>query len=222
MTKYDPELRDNTVSEWRLRLLLRLGRWTDAYQLTRRCPATWRPRNRWRYWQARSLELAQPNSKDPIRLYRRWPGSVTSTASLPPTGSTRPISSTTSRWSEPSVMRKVRNTAGIRRALEFHARGQIVDGRREWYHVGRLFSREEMVAQARLGYEMEWYFPAIRAISQAQYWDDLDVRFPMAHRSTLTREARKFAGCTPAGYSRSPARKAASWTTPARESAPWA
>ena len=38
MTKYDPELRDNTVSEWRLRLLLRLARWEDAYQLTRKLP----------------------------------------------------------------------------------------------------------------------------------------------------------------------------------------
>src|SRR5690606_23054305 len=35
MAEYDPELRDNTVSEWRMRLLLRLGRWNDAYQLSR-------------------------------------------------------------------------------------------------------------------------------------------------------------------------------------------
>ena len=48
----------------------------------------------------------------------------------------------------------MRNTAGIRRALEFHARGQIVDGRREWYHVSRLFSRDEMVAQARMATDM--------------------------------------------------------------------
>ena len=88
------------------------------------------------------------------------------------------------------VMQKVRNTAGIRRALEFHARGQVVDARREWYHVSRLFSREEMVAQARLAYDMGWYFPAIRTISQAQYWDDLDIRFPMAHQGSLTRAAR--------------------------------
>ncbi len=44
MTKYDPELRDNTVSEWRLRLLLRLARWEDAYQLTRKTARrTWPP-----------------------------------------------------------------------------------------------------------------------------------------------------------------------------------
>ena len=38
MAEYDPELRDNTVSEWRARLLLRLGRWDEAHQLTRQLP----------------------------------------------------------------------------------------------------------------------------------------------------------------------------------------
>ncbi|MCY1398517.1 Soluble lytic murein transglycosylase [compost metagenome] len=88
------------------------------------------------------------------------------------------------------TINKVRNTPGIRRALEFHARGQIVDGRREWYYVSRHFNRDEMVAQAKLAYDLRWYFPAIRTISQAKYWDDLDIRFPMAHRETLVREAK--------------------------------
>ncbi|EKG31286.1 soluble lytic murein transglycosylase [Pseudomonas avellanae BPIC 631] len=47
-----------------------------------------------------------------------------------------------------------------------------------------------MVAQAKLAYDLKWYFPAIRTISQAQYWDDLDIRFPMARRDTLVREAK--------------------------------
>ena len=38
MAKYDPNLRDDTVSEWRARLLLRLGRWDDAYKLISRMP----------------------------------------------------------------------------------------------------------------------------------------------------------------------------------------
>ena len=90
----------------------------------------------------------------------------------------------------PQLINKVRNTPGVQRALEFHDRGQIVDGRREWYYVSRHFNRDEMVAQAKLAYDRKWYFPAIRTISQAQYWDDLDIRFPMAHRDTLVREAK--------------------------------
>ncbi|AYC33452.1 lytic murein transglycosylase [Pseudomonas cavernae] len=191
MTKYDPGLRDNTVSEWRMRLLLRLGRWDAAYQLSRQLPADLAKTNRWRYWQARSLQLAQPNSKEPLALYqpvareRDFYGFMAADQIKSPYQlNNKPLAL------DPKVIQKVRNTAGIRRALEFHARGQIVDGRREWYHVSRLFSRDELVAQARLAYDMQWYFPAIRTISQAQYWDDLDVRFPMAYRPTLVREAR--------------------------------
>ncbi|UTH34958.1 transglycosylase SLT domain-containing protein [Pseudomonas sp. KHPS1] len=192
MAKYDPELRDNTVSEWRARLLLRHGRWDEAYQLTQRMPADLASSNRWRYWNARSLQLAQPNSQQPIALYqslakeRDFYGFMAADqVKAPYQLNNQPLAL------DPKVVQKVRNTAGIRRAMEFHARGQIVDGRREWYHVSRLFSRDELVAQARLAYEMEWYFPAIRTISQAQYWDDLEVRFPMAHRNQLVREAKR-------------------------------
>ncbi|VXC23415.1 Soluble lytic murein transglycosylase precursor [Pseudomonas sp. 8BK] len=191
MAKYDPELRDNTVSEWRARLLLRLGRWDEANQLTRRMPAELGNTNRWRYWQARSLQLAQPNSQEPKALYqalakeRDFYGFMAADqVQAPYQLNNKPLNLS------PQTIQKVRNSAAIRRALEFHARGQVADGRREWYNVSRLFSRDEMVAQARLAYEMGWYFPAIRTISQAQYWDDLEVRFPMAHREHLVREAK--------------------------------
>lgn len=192
MAQYDPQLRDNTVSEWRARLLLRHGRWDEAHQLTQRMPAELAGTSRWRYWNARSLQLAQPNSQQPIALYqalakeRDFYGFMAADqVKAPYQLNHKPLTL------DPKVVKKVRSAAGVRRALEFHDRGQIVDGRREWYHVSRLFGREELVAQARLGYEMGWYFPAIRTISQAQYWDDLDVRFPMAHRDQLVREARR-------------------------------
>ncbi len=192
MAKYDPKLRDNTVSEWRARLLLRLGRWDEAHQLTRQMPAPLAQTNRWRYWQARSLQLARPNGEEALPLYQALAGErdfygfmAADQVKAPYALNNRPLAL------DRQTLNKVRNAAGIRRALEFHARGQIVDGRREWYHVGRLFSRDELVAQARLAYDKGWYFPAIRSISQAQYWDDLDVRFPMAHRDSLTREAKK-------------------------------
>ena len=191
MTKYDPELRDNTVTEWRLRLLLRLGRWEDAYQLTRKLPQDLATTSRWRYWQARSLELAEPKNPQAQVLFKKVANErdfygflAADRAQTPYQLNNRPL------MLSPQLVKKVRNTPGVQRALEFHDRGQIVDGRREWYYVSRLFSRDEMVAQAKLAYDLKWYFPAIRTISQAQYWDDLDIRFPMAHRDTLVREAK--------------------------------
>jgi len=191
MAEYDPELRDDTVSEWRARLLLRLGRWDDAHALIQRFTGELANSNRWRYWNARSLDLAQPNGKQAIPLYqpvaseRDFYGFLSADRIQAPYKlNHQPLAL------DPKLMQKVRNTAGIRRAMEFHARGEIVNGRREWYHVSRLFSRDELVAQARLAYDMEWYFPAIRTISQAKYWDDLDIRFPMAYRSSLVNAAK--------------------------------
>ena len=192
MAKYDPQLRDNTVSEWHARLLLRHGRWQEAHNLIQRMPAELSTTSRWRYWSARSLQLAQPNNPKPLELYqalskeRDFYGFMAADQIKAPYQlNHKPLQLS------PQVMQKVRNTPAIKRALEFHARGQIVDGRREWYNISNLFSRDEMVAQARLAYEMKWYFPAIRTISQAKYWDDLEVRFPMAHRDTLVREAKR-------------------------------
>ncbi|MGL4315087.1 MAG: transglycosylase SLT domain-containing protein [Pseudomonas sp.] len=191
MAQYDPELRDNTVSEWRTRLLLRHGRWDEAYQLTTRLPADLASTTRWRYWQARSLQLAQPQNPQVQALYqplakeRDFYGFLAADRiEAPYSLNNKPLTL------DPKLIQKVRNTAGIRRALEFHDRGQIVDGRREWYHVSRLFSRDELVAQAKLAYDKQWYFPAIRTISQAKYWDDLDIRFPMAYRNSLTTQAK--------------------------------
>jgi soluble lytic murein transglycosylase len=191
MTQYDPELRDNTVSEWRLRLLLRLARWEDAYQLTRKLPQELATTNRWRYWQARSLELAEPQNPQALALFKNLARERDFYGFLAADHAKAPYQLTNKPLVlSQALVNKVRNTPGVRRALEFHARGQIVDGRREWYHVSRHFNRDEMVAQAKLAYDLKWYFPAIRTISQAQYWDDLDIRFPMAHRDTLVREAK--------------------------------
>jgi soluble lytic murein transglycosylase len=184
MTKYDPELRDNTVSEWRLRLSAAPG------PLGRRLSADPTPAPGSRHHQPLALlagtqpgagAAAEPRTADPLQRSRA--ANVTSTASSPPTARNSPYSLNNKPLVlSQALINKVRSTPGVRRALEFHARGQIVDGRREWYHVSRHFSRDEMVAQAKLAYDLKWYFPAIRTISQAQYWDDLDIRFPMAHR----------------------------------------
>lgn len=76
MQKYDPQLQNANLSEWRVRLLLRLGRWSEAYTVIGQLPEDLANSNRWRYWQARSLQLAQPNSKQPLVLYQPLPASA--------------------------------------------------------------------------------------------------------------------------------------------------
>ena len=191
MQKYDPQLQNSNLTEWRVRLLLRLGRWDEAYQLIAQLPADLASTNRWKYWQARSLQLAQPNSKQPLILYQPLARERDFYGFMAADRTEQPYHLQHQALAlQPKTMQKVRNAAGMQRALEFKARDEMTEAHREWYHLSNFLSRDELVAQARIAYDMGWYFPAIRTISKAQYWDDLEIRFPMAHQSNFVTEAK--------------------------------
>ncbi len=191
MEKYDPQLQNSNLTEWRVRLLLRLGRWSEAYQLIGQLPAELASTNRWKYWQARSLQLAQPNSKQPLILYQPLARERDFYGFMAADRTEQPYHLQHQALALPAkVIQKVRNAAGMQRALEFKARDEMSEAHREWYHLSNFLSRDELVAQARIAYDMGWYFPAIRTISKAQYWDDLEIRFPMAHQSHFVAEAK--------------------------------
>ena len=191
MEKYDPQMQNENLSEWRARLLLRLGRWNEANQITRQLPNDLSNSNRWRYWQARSLQLAQPKSQQPLVLYQPLAREPDFYGFMAADHSQQPYHLQHQALAlQPQTLQKVRNAAGLKRALEFHARDEMTEAHREWYHLSNFLSRDELVAQARIAYDMGWYFPAIRNISQAKYWDDLEIRFPMAHRSNFVTEAK--------------------------------
>jgi soluble lytic murein transglycosylase len=192
MAEHDPDLRDATLAEWRVRLLLRLERWEEAYQLTSRFEGDLAQSNRWRYWRARSLQLARGDTPEALQLYTPLAAERDFYGFLAADRIGRPYRIGHQPLQiDPQVLQRVRASAGIRRAMELYQRGQIVDARREWYHVSRLFSREELIAQAKLAHDMDWHFPAIRTISLAQHWDDLDIRFPLAYQGALVGSARQ-------------------------------
>lgn len=191
MQRYDPNMHNANLIEWRVRLLLRLGRWDEAHQLTRKLPVELAHSNRWRYWQARSLQLAQPNSQQPLVMYQPLSRERDFYGFMAADHSQQPYHLQHQALAlQPKTIQKLRNSTGMQRALEFNARDEITESHREWYHLSNILSREELIAQARIAYDMGWYLPAIRTISKAQYWDDLEILFPMAHQRNFETEAK--------------------------------
>lgn len=190
MAANDPQMLDDQITEWRIRLALRTGQWQTAQQLTSNLPASLGNQSRWRYWQLRSAQLARPEVGELRHDYQELANERDFYGFLAAERSNQPYALRhQTAQVEPAVFARVSKAGGIRRAREFYARGQVVDARREWYHVGKIFSREELIAQAMMAREMEWYFPAIRGISLAQHWDDLDIRFPMAYQEPIRAQA---------------------------------
>lgn len=190
MAANDPQMLDDTVTEWRGRLALRTGQWHNVLELTRHMPEHMRQQNRWRYWQLRSRQLADSAVGELTAEYADLANQRDFYGFLAAERSRRPYATNHQPVNvDARAAARVSNTEGIIRAREFFARGEQLNARREWYHAERLFSREELVAQAALARQMDWYFPAIRGISKAQHWDDLDIRFPLAYREPIVRQA---------------------------------
>ena len=190
MQEFDPQHQDPQVGEWHARLLLRLGRWDEARRIIGSLPEETAGTLRWQYWQARSTQFAEPSSKLPMQQYREMAGERDFYAYLAADHSQLPYQLNHNPVPiDGKLLEQVRNTPGIQRALEFHAIGDEVAAQREWQHASQSFSHEQLLAQARIAYEMNWFNPAIRNLGQARYWDDLEIRFPMAYRAGLVREA---------------------------------
>ena len=190
MAANDPQMQDDTVTEWRGRLALRTGQWHNVLELTRAMPEHMQQQSRWRYWQLRSSQLADTAAGDLTDEYARLANERDFYGFLAAERSRQPYATNHQAVAvDARAAARVSNTAGIIRAREFFARGDYLDARREWYHAERLFSREELIAQAALARQMDWYFPAIRGISKAQHWDDLDIRFPLAYQEPIVRQA---------------------------------
>lgn len=191
MAANDPQMQDDTVTEWRGRLALRIGQWHNVQELIRSMPEHMQQQSRWRYWHLRSSQLANTATGSLTNEYTRLAKERDFYGFLAAEHSRQPYATNHQPVTvDARAAARVSNTKGIVRAREFFARGDYLDARREWYHAERLFNRDELIAQAALARQMDWYFPAIRGISKAQHWDDLEIRFPLAYQEPIVKQAQ--------------------------------
>ncbi len=191
MQEFDPAYSDPLVGEWHARLLLRLGRWSEAQKVIAALPADTAETLRWQYWHARSTQFARPDNQTSQEQFQKIAGERDFYSYLAADHSKQPYQLNHKPAAVDSkTLEQVRNSPNIQRALEFRVIGDELSAHREWQHASQGFNHDQLLAQARIAYEMNWFNPAIRNLGQAKYWDDLDIRFPMAYRDGLVREAR--------------------------------
>src|SRR5690606_32884011 len=68
------------------------------------------------------------------------------------------------------------------RIAELRHHNDLPNARREWQFQLKDAPRDNWLAAARLAQRWEWHHQAITSMIQADYWDDVDIRFPLAFR----------------------------------------
>ncbi len=179
------------VDEWRVRVCLRQGDWNAALGWLDRLPAPERDSPRWQYWRGRALEMLG-RSEEARQAYQRIAGQRDYHGFLAADrlGSPYAIANTPLVVPASEMEALLTRTPALQRSRELYLLGREAEADAEWRRAIQAFDRPALRQAAVLAQRWDWYAQAIVTISRAEYWDDLDLRFPLAYREEVVNQAR--------------------------------
>jgi soluble lytic murein transglycosylase len=185
---------DDEVVAWLVRDALRDQDWKKVYQFIGLFPAKQQQSERWLYWRARAmekLEIVDPEYPTPEQIYaslsltRSFYGFLSADLiGREYTLLDRPINPPQDRIETVSMM------PGMLRTLELFSLGSLRDARREWLYATSGLDSESMLAAGKIAEQRGWYRKGIEAVVDAQHWDDLQIRFPLAFQDEVQKAAK--------------------------------
>lgn len=186
---------DNTG--WAVRAALREGDWKSALDWIGKIPAKERKTDQWQYWEARAQEALGEKEKagmlyNEVSEARSYYGFLAADRSNNPYN----LSHESLEVSDEALAQLELNPALIR-AHELYHLTLTREARFEWDYAVSKMSREERLAAGKLADAWQWHDRALLTLAKARHFDDLNIRFPLAHRDAVTNEAEKY-GLDPA------------------------
>ena len=184
---------DVSLLEWRTREALRKANWRDVLLWIDYMPDELRQDGRWRYWKTRATQLAiagkQPLENDTYKelsvtrtfygfLASEWLGNGYSMANRKTTATKEQLT-------------KLKALPGLVRTRELLHHEDYISARREWRYSTRNFSEQQWITAAHLARDWQWHNGAITSMIAAAYWDDVDLRFPMAFKESFQNHAQQ-------------------------------
>lgn len=85
----------------------------------------------------------------------------------------------------------LKSTDSFQRLREFYALDMNLEARREAYQMQQHLSRDELMLVATETHTWPWHHQTIAFLGRAQYWDALDLRFPLIYMPYFKQTAQK-------------------------------
>ncbi|GLQ30076.1 lytic transglycosylase [Litoribrevibacter albus] len=187
------EYNSEEVLEWQIRVSLRNRDWPSVVRWIEQLSQTKEMDSDWHYWHYKAYlkqdqeppQIVKQNftklSKE--RSYYGFLASEMLGQSLTLTNIPVPISQ--------DMHLKVQNLPEINRAKELLAIGHRQQAHKEWQFAVNKLDQQGLMALARVASDWGWHNRAIRAVIDANHWNDLAIRFPTPYQSTFGKAATK-------------------------------
>lgn len=186
-------IQDNDIQISFLQGALSNQNWPLYCHLYKLLPADITQQSKWQYWYGRALEEIGSPTEVSIQSYelaameRDYYGFMAS----------QKMGISASMNHDPthvpnSTLQTMRLNPAVKRAMAFLDIGRVASARREWqYAFNNNPDLQSRHALALLAGHIEWSDRAIMTLAQLEDWHDLQLRFPLAHANTITKEANR-------------------------------
>jgi soluble lytic murein transglycosylase len=174
---------------WRIRTMLRAGRWLDVFQGIAGLPEETQKEAVWRYWKARALQALNAGFQA-NQLYAQLSREthyygLLAYEELPVRLETRPDDARPA----PDQIAAIESNSGIARALALRKLNLQVDAAAEWEWALRGMDDIALLAAAELARRAEWYDRAIMTAEKTREAHSIDLRYLTPYRDLAEAQA---------------------------------
>ncbi len=165
--------------------------WEGALAWLNNLKSKERNSERWLYWRARALEeMGRLEEARSLYLQITDNRSYYSFLAADRIGDRyqlthRPLNSPAAE------LTKLQHIPAVARAGELYHLKRIVDARREWHFAIQQMDKKQLLMAAQLANKWGWHDRSIITLALAQHWDDLELRFPLAHKKYIEQQAKR-------------------------------
>ncbi len=177
------------IIEAQIKEELRQQNWQAVFAQIQRLPTNLQQEDRWLYWRARAMQQLETISpalptSDQIFTELAEKRSFYGFLAADILGKQYSLVDSPVKPS-PELVNAVAQVPALLRARELFALGEFNLARREWRHATKDFDEPAMFAAGKLAQSWNWYRKGIEAMINTKYWDDLELRFPLAYRESV-------------------------------------
>ncbi|GAB3091665.1 transglycosylase SLT domain-containing protein [Aestuariicella hydrocarbonica] len=170
--------------------------WDKTYRYIELLPNEEKQSERWLYWLARAMEelnISSPEQTTPTQIYQQLATQRSFYAFLAADRLGHQYQLGDIPANPPDeVLQAVASNPSTRRAKELLAVNDNLSATREWYYLNQSFTHaDEHIAMAKIAHQWGWHQKAIISMASARYWDDLQLRFPLAYNQQVFNAAQK-------------------------------
>ena len=180
---------DAEIREWKIRSALLEQNWQHVAQALAGLTAEEQQEPQWQYWQARAL-IETGNVPQGQSVYnklaedRSYYGFMAADAVMKPYALVdKPV------FLDGNALATLVQAADFKVVQEFKLLNRAAEAKRQWWFAVKKLPKEQRMIAAKLAQQWQWDQVAIMTLVQADYWDDLALRFPISYLSQVQSNA---------------------------------